>query len=119
MVSCSGAAGTDHGPQGESRPLHVAGRKEKGWPGYQSPNQGRVMLGTKATNVDTRGIQSNRHEGARDPGFSPLEKGSTNTDGKKRHRSCGVGPETPVLLRVFSLKEQIKIYECLSTKVCP
>ena len=55
MVSCSGAAGTDHGPQGESRPLHVAGRKEKGWPGYQSPNQGRVMLGTKATNVDTRG----------------------------------------------------------------
>lgn len=72
-VSCSGAAGTGHGPQGESRPLHVAGRKEKeAW--VPEPNQGRVMLGTKATNVDTRGSQSNRHEGARDPEFLTLRE---------------------------------------------
>ena len=76
-----------------------------------------MVLGKKATNVDTWEIWSNRHKGARNPGFSPLEKGSTNMDGKKTHRSCGVGPETPALLRVFSLKEQR--YMNVATKVCP
>ena len=77
MLSYSGVAGTGRGPprrqQAPTRGWEEGetGRREKGWPGYQSPNQGRVMLGTKATNVDTRGIRSNRHEGARDPGFSP------------------------------------------------
>lgn len=73
------------GPQGDGRPLHMAGREKQGGvrragPG---PSQGHVVLGTKATNVDTWGIWSNRHKGAWDPGFSPLEKGSTNMDGKK------------------------------------
>lgn len=42
-------------------------------------------------------------------------------DGKKTHRSCGVGPETPVLLKSFQFKGT-KIYECrykdLSMNTC-
>ena len=78
-MSCSEAAGTGCGPpRGWQAPAHgweegEAGRSEKGWPGTRALTRAMV-LGKKATNVDTWEIWSNRHKGAWNPGFSHLRE---------------------------------------------